>query len=91
MKRGLFGPIQRGSPKDLGLLREPHNDRWCKGGKEAWRTSQNIVLGLPHGCQKIGLQDHWGPRGVTVVCVEPEVAVSVWRYDKKANRAYGLP
>ena len=91
MKRGLFGPIQRGSPKDLGLLREPHNDRWCKGGKEAWRTSQNIVLGLPHGCQKIGLQDHWGPRGVTVVCVEPEAAVSVWRYSRKANKAYSLP
>ena len=89
--RGLFGPIRHGSPESLGLLREPWNDRWCSGGKEAWRTPQNVVLGLPQGCQRVGMQDHWSPRGIMVVCVEPEAAVSVWRYSKKANKAYGLP
>ena len=80
--RGLFGPIRHGSPESLGLLREPGNDRRIDQSKhagwEAWRTPENVVLGLPPGCQRVGLQEHRRPHGITVVCVEPEGVLSVW-------------
>ena len=85
--------MKRDTPQGLGLKREPWNDHWIDQnehpGWEAWRTPEDVVLGLPRGCQRVSMEPLAGVRGTTMVCTEPEGVFSVWRNFK--GKAAGLP
>lgn len=68
-----------GSPQALGFERSPDHDKFAPGF-EVWRTPEKVLLALPPGCTEITLDPLTGPRGTTMVCIDPPEAKSIWPF-----------
>lgn len=86
---------QKGHPAKLGWRREAGNDALIAQtrhpGYQAWRSPENVLHGLPSGCESITLEDLPGPRGATVVCIDPPDAFSIWPAHKRGRGSWGRP
>lgn len=79
-----------GTPAEMGFVREPRWDGYLRDrhpGWLAWKTPEKVVLALPDGCDRIGLAEIVGPRGVTLACLDPPGVFSLWRFPKRKDDA----
>lgn len=77
------------TPEAAGWVRKAWADKWVNQEErpswEVWQTPEKVLMVLPPNCGKIRLVERQTPRGVVLVCTEPEGVHSLWIKPKKTG------